>query len=139
MMPRPKITVLCNELAAVRAITDALGRGFELSLAGDAQTLLASLERESSSAAVMVDMSVIQVDAIKLLEKVRGICSQSRRILLTDFCDLNIIVQGLHTGSIERIVYKPIYGPELLSAIGVNPATAPIVSTHTTQHSRVAG
>jgi DNA-binding NtrC family response regulator len=138
-MPRPKITVLCNELATVRGITDSLGRGFELVLAGDAQTLQASLERESPPAAVMVDMSVIQVDAIKLLDSMRGICPQARRILLTDFCDLNIIVQGLHTGAIERIVYKPIYGPELLSAIGMNPATAPIVSTHTTQHTRVAG
>jgi ActR/RegA family two-component response regulator len=89
--------------------------------------------------AVMVDMSVVQVDAIKLLDSARGIRSSVRRILLTDFCDLNIIVQGLHTGAIERIVYKPIYAPEVLGALGVQVGAAQMVPANVMHHSRAAG
>ncbi|HEY1629599.1 MAG TPA: hypothetical protein VGF52_07050 [Tepidisphaeraceae bacterium] len=126
-------------MATVRAVSDAVGRGFELALAGDAQTLRAILEKEPAPMAVMVDMSVVQVDAIKLLDSARGIRSSVRRILLTDFCDLNIIVQGLHTGAIERIVYKPIYAPEVLGALGVQIGAAQMVPSNVMHHSRAAG
>jgi DNA-binding NarL/FixJ family response regulator len=67
----------------------------------------------------MIDNSIPQINAIELLESVRVRCPTARRLLLSDYCDLGIIVQGLHTGAVQGIVYKPIYAPELLAAIGV--------------------
>ncbi|HMB95464.1 MAG TPA: hypothetical protein VKK61_05445 [Tepidisphaeraceae bacterium] len=139
MIKRQKLAVMCNELATVRAITDAVGRSFELTLTGDAQTLRNVLHQEEPPAAVMIDIAAVQVDAIKLLDLARSECSTARRILLTDFCDLRIIVQGLHTGTIERIVYKPIHAPELLGAIGAQGVVIPSVPTNSQQQTRVAG
>jgi hypothetical protein len=66
------------------------------------------------------------------LESVRRNCPKARRILISDYCDLAIIVQGLHTGAVERIVYRPIHAPELLAAIGAEhlPATAFAPAVH---------
>jgi DNA-binding NarL/FixJ family response regulator len=71
-----------------------------------------------------VDNSIAQPSAIEVLELVRSKQPSARRVLLTDHCDLGIIVQGLHTGSVQHIVYKPIFGPELLQAIGALAPTA---------------
>jgi DNA-binding NtrC family response regulator len=135
-MNRPKLATMCNELSTVRAVTAAVSRSFELALAGDVQALQAILSKEPAPLAVMVDIATVQVDAIKLLETVRKQYPTARRILLTDFCDLRIIVQGLHTGAIQRIVYKPIYPPELLGALGVQPLAMPPVHTGVLQHAR---
>jgi DNA-binding NtrC family response regulator len=138
-MNRPKLATMCNELSTVRAITAAVSSGFELALAGDAQTLQHILSKDPTPVAVMIDIATVQVDAIKMLETVRKECPAARRILLTDFCDLRIIVQGLHTGAIQRIVYKPIYQPELLGALGVQPAAMPPIHAGMMQQARIAG
>jgi DNA-binding NarL/FixJ family response regulator len=127
---KPYFSVLCTELPSVRAIADAVGRAVEICWAGDAQSLRAvtpSQQHAQPPIAVMVDNSIPQINAIELLEAVRVRCPTSRRLLLSDYCDLGIIVQGLHTGAVQGIVYKPIYAPELLAALGVqqvNPAAS---------------
>jgi len=106
----------------VRGITDAVGRVVEICWARDAQSLrelTPSQQHAQPPIAVMVDNSIPQINAIELLESVRVRCPTARRLLLSDYCDLGIIVQGLHTGAVQGIVYKPIYAPELLAAIGV--------------------
>jgi DNA-binding NtrC family response regulator len=135
---KPKLAVVCNELVTVRAITDAVAPRFELALAHDSKSLKAIIASNPELTAIMVDIAALQVDAIKLLEAVRSESPDARRILLTDFCDLRMIVEGLHTGMIQRIVYKPIYGPELLGAIGVHAAPAAFMNANQQQHIRAA-
>ena len=134
---RPKLAVVCNELITVRAITDIVTPRFELSLSHDANGLKAIIAPDM--AAIMIDIAAVQTDAIKLLEAIKGEVPDVRRILLTDFCDLRLIVEGLHTGTIQRIVYKPINGSELLGAIGVLAAPAAFVNANQQQHVRRVG
>jgi DNA-binding NtrC family response regulator len=135
---QPKLALMCNELLTVRAITDASARMFDVALAGDVQTLKSILDGEPSMVAVVIDIAALQVDAIKVLESVKKDYPGARRILLTDFCDLRIIIEGLHTGAIQRIVYKPIYAPELLGAIGINSPQHAYMNPAQQQHTRVA-
>jgi DNA-binding NtrC family response regulator len=123
-----KIVVLCTELASIRAITESAGRIFEMAWARDAKTFTDQLAEEP--AAVVVDNAVAHTAAIGLLQTVRKAYPQARRVLLTDYCDLAIIVQGLHTESVQKIVYKPVHGPELLNALGAQlEAMVPVSAT----------
>jgi DNA-binding NarL/FixJ family response regulator len=117
---RQSLAVLCTELASVRTITDAASKFFELIWVYDSRTLGATLSNaEQQAMAVIIDHSATsQTPAIDLLQSVRTSSPNVKRVLLTDYCDLGIIVSGLHTGAVQHIVYKPIHAPELLNAIG---------------------
>jgi FixJ family two-component response regulator len=104
----------------------------------DLNGLMNSVKQSPGPVAVIIDNAVPQISAIETLESIRAAGVKSRRILITDYCDLGIIVQGLHTGAIERIVYKPIHSPELLGAIGsenlpTSIITPPVAQARTSQ------
>ena len=130
---RSKLLILCTDLAAVRGITDAAGRHFDLACVRDLNGLSVALRGDPVPVAVLIDNAAISVSAIEALESVRRARPGSRRILITDYCDLGIIVQGLHTGAIQHIAYKPIHTPELLGAIGAAHLPASAVTPSTSQ------
>ena len=117
-MKRNRLAIFCNELASIRCITDAASRHFELIWTQDAKSLRMAVEKEPAPTAVLVDNALAKNAAIDLLEQVRQARPDTARILLTDYCDLSLIVAGLHTGAVQKIVYKPIHPAELLSAVG---------------------
>jgi DNA-binding NtrC family response regulator len=56
-------------------------------------------------------------DCIDLLEEVRENYPDVRRVVMTSYEDLARIVRGLHSGTIQRVVQKPINPTELQAAI----------------------
>lgn len=132
-----KIIVWCNELHSVRALTDTLARSFQLVSARDPGSFMSLMGQDVAPVAALIDNAAAQGKAIDTLQAVRKVNASIRRILLTDYCDLAIIVQGLHTEAIQKIVYKPIHGPELLGAIG-QAAIVPLMpaATHRSSSTR---
>jgi DNA-binding NtrC family response regulator len=127
MLPdsKRKIIIWCYELPSVCLINEVLGKSFHLATARDPQTILSMMTGELAPLAVLIDNAAAQGKAIETLQAVQRTRPETKRILLTDYCDLGIIVQGLHTEAIQKIVYKPLHGPELLSAIGA-PSIVPL-------------
>lgn len=124
-MKRPRLAILCTELATIRSIADAIASHYQTQWARDAASLWKVLAEEREPAiAVIIDNAVAGIGAVELLGKIRKDWPYVRRILLSDYCDLSLIVQGLHTGAVERIVYKPVYDMELMAAITPANATA---------------
>jgi DNA-binding NtrC family response regulator len=124
-LKRPRLAVLCTDLASIRAITDGAAKFYDLLWARDLSRLTAWMKHDPTPVAVIIDHAAAQGASIDVLHSVRSSFPRVRRILISDYCDLGLIVQGLHTGAVERIVYKPIHTPELLGAIGAEhlPAT----------------
>jgi two-component system response regulator RegA len=56
-------------------------------------------------------------NGVELLETVRTMRPDVRRVILTNYSDLAGIVLGLHSGAIQHIVQKPAGDLELLHAI----------------------
>jgi ActR/RegA family two-component response regulator len=129
---RERIICWCQELVAIRAIVDAAGREFDLVWVHDASGFQAAIKQEPEPVAAMVDNRAAGANAIKLLQSVKESRPKTRRVLLSDYCDLAIIVQGLHTGAVQQLVYKPVHAPELLAAFGL--PMLPIVMAHTPNH-----
>ena len=61
-------------------------------------------------------------NGVELLETVRTMRPEVRRVMLTNYSDLAGIVLGLHSGAIQQLVQKPAGDLELLHAI--SPAVA---------------
>lgn len=119
---------MCTDLPVVRAVTDALGKHFDVSLTRDLRSLTDRARETPAPLAALVDHAGSDHSAIDALQSIQSAFPTIKRILLADYCSLGMIVQGLHTGAVERIVYKPIYVPELLGAIGPENLPASLTS-----------
>lgn len=56
-------------------------------------------------------------NGVELLETVRTMRPEVRRVMLTSYSDLTGILLGLHSGAIQTLVQKPAGDLELLQAI----------------------
>ncbi len=117
---RQLLAIVCRDLTSVRAVTDATAKYFELVWIGDSKALISAVSQDDNRPfAVIVDQAMPSpVPAVEMLQSVQTAAPSVKRVLLTDHCDLGIIISGLHTGAVQSIVYKPIHPAELLFAIG---------------------
>ena len=122
MQHKPNILIFCHDLVSVRIITDAAERYFDLRWVRDARQWCSSLSAENPPAAALLDNAAATVAAIPMLQAVQKSLPAVKRILLSDYCDLALIVQGIHTGAVQQIVYKPIHPSDLLSSLGATGA-----------------
>jgi response regulator RpfG family c-di-GMP phosphodiesterase len=123
-LQRPKLAIFCTDFTTIRTVTASVSSVIELLWSRDARGLKDIADDTNDLAAVLVDITAAQDDAIQVLQSIKSLRPQVRRILLTDYCDLSIIVRGLHTAAVQTIVYKPLHVPELLAAVGAQDHSA---------------
>jgi DNA-binding NarL/FixJ family response regulator len=81
-----------------------------------------NLARTNPTVAVlMVEQTTTHGSSIELLKLIQFIRPSIRRVLLANPDQLAEIIEGLHCGALERIVYKPIREDDLLAAIAIAP------------------
>jgi DNA-binding NtrC family response regulator len=80
------------------------------------------LRAERDAVAILVSTSK-GADVLSVLEAARQERHHVLRVLITAFEDLTLVVEGLHSGAVQRVVSRPIAYEELLGAI--RPATDP--------------
>jgi len=129
-MQKPKLAALCDD-ASLRLIEPALRTRFDVLQARDARKLL-SLAEDQAVTVVIADHALATGGAIELLLSVRSMRPDVRRVLLVDHCDLAIIVKGIHSGIVERIIYKPIAAFEVVAAV-CPPEATPAKATSAAQ------
>src|SRR5688500_12922646 len=74
------------------------------------------LRAERDVAAIIVSTAK-GADALGLLESARQERPGALRIMLTEFENLTTIVEGLHSGAVQRVVSRPLEFAELLGVI----------------------
>lgn len=117
-MTRPKLAVLCDD-QSLRQIESAVAAHFDVQHARDVRRLL-TLAQNQSVTTVLVEQSIAAKEgggAIEVLVNIRTMRPDARRVLLADHCNLAIIVQGIHSGVVERIIYKPVTAFEVVAAL----------------------
>lgn len=78
---------------------------------------LGLLEADSSIEVFVTEHVMRFGNGVELLETVRTMRPEVRRVMLTNYSDLAGIVLGLHSGAIQQLVQKPAGDLELLHAI----------------------
>jgi DNA-binding NtrC family response regulator len=90
---------------------------YEVLATRDPRKFLAWLENAKNVAVVVTEHVLQTSSGVALLQSARTMRPDARRVLLTTYHDLASIVDGLHSGAIERMVSKPFTQSEFLAAI----------------------
>ncbi len=75
------------------------------------------LTEKTDIAVFVTDHAIQQCGDNSILEYVRLELPDIRRVVLTSYSDLSLLIQGLHDGAIQKLVQKPIDRNELTAAI----------------------
>jgi DNA-binding NtrC family response regulator len=137
---RPKLIALDSDLASLHAVADTLEPWFDVLETRDARKALAWLQQHAAVRVIVAEHVMDTAAGVSILETVRTLRPDVRRVMLTGHADLSGIIHGLHTGAIDRLVHKPFTRDELLSAVRLDaarvhamPAPAPAIAAVASQ------
>jgi len=123
---RPKLLAVTNDLATLRSIAEITAPYFETIRVRDAAMALSLIETDKGIGAMVSEHLPIVGTENTLLDLVRIRKPHIKRIMLTTYTDLSVIVHGLHTGSIQHVIHKPVNRAELLTVVGIpTPVSTP--------------
>ncbi len=122
---RPKLLAVTNDLATLRSIADITAPHFETIRVRDAAMALSLIETDGNISVMVSEHLQIAGTDNTLLDLVRIRKGHIKRIMLTTYTDLSVIVHGLHTGSIQHVIHKPVNRIELLAVVGYPTPIAP--------------
>ena len=113
--PKSKLILLESDADTADRFTRVASRMYAVVLERDAKQALLFAESEP-----LVNVFVAgrcEVAAATILERVKSARPDVLRVCLTEPSELGVVIEGLHSGVIERTIQKPIQGPEILAAI----------------------
>lgn len=115
--PRRRIILLDSDDQVVRQVSHVFGGTFIVVHVHNPRSVIGLLETDPSVVAIITEQVLRCGAGVDLLETVRSFRPQVRRVMLTGFPDLPAIVAGLHSGSVQCLLHKPVGDAELLVAV----------------------
>ncbi len=115
---RYKLIALDSDEKTLREIAETVSPNFETIRVRNPQLALNLCEDEPLVRVLVTEHVVHPQTGQSLLEVVRLRYPSIRRVMLTTYADLAVIVAGLHTGAFQYLAHKPIQRGELLAAVG---------------------
>lgn len=113
----PKLLVLDTDDAILRQVGRVFAGYFLVVPVRSPNRALGLLDGDRHIRAMITDQVMRSAQGVELLETVRTMRPDVRRILLTTYTDLASIVMGLHSGAVQVLVQKPASDAELLAAV----------------------
>jgi DNA-binding NtrC family response regulator len=86
------------------------------------------LQSERDAVAIVVSTSK-GADVLSVLTAAQQQRPNVLRVLLTAFENLTVVVEGLHSGAVQRVVSRPIQYAELLTVIRAPNDCAPVIKS----------
>jgi ActR/RegA family two-component response regulator len=115
--PKSKLILLESDATTAARFTRVASRLYDVVLERDARQAV-SLAISDPLVKVFVAGSCGKPQlAVAILEQVRSARADVLRVSLTEPAELGMVIEGLHTGVIERTIQKPIQGDEIVAAI----------------------
>jgi DNA-binding NtrC family response regulator len=115
-MMKPKLIAIHKDPLVLKNIIRYTAAGFEIALGrsgGEAVTAL----QHGKVHAILVGPNPDGCGGLELLETIRQSHPAIRRLLIAPADQLTIIVQGLHSGIAQAILYQPLVAGDLLAAL----------------------
>src|SRR5688572_6974079 len=109
---RPKLLAVDADMNTLRAIAEITAPHYETIRVRDASVAM-SLINDTDFRVIVTEHCIIKGTDNTLLDFVKARKPHVKRVMLTTYADLAIIVHGLHTGSIQHLVHKPVNRVEL--------------------------
>jgi DNA-binding NtrC family response regulator len=113
---KKKIVVMEPDVRAMREMELMLASHFTVSATFQVDRTLAALRADRDVKAVVIGATK-GTDVLSTLAAIRSEFPSVLRILLTGFEDLALVVEGLHSGMVQRVLSKPLQFAELLGML----------------------
>jgi serine/threonine-protein kinase len=110
------ILIVDDEPRIVRTIARLLKPNHQTFLAYHAEEAL-NIIRKNRIHVVVSDQRMPNMTGVELLSKIKEISTNTMRILLTGYSDLNAVTQSVNDGEIYRYITKPWNNNELINTI----------------------
>ncbi|HEV7298124.1 MAG TPA: hypothetical protein VGN72_02085 [Tepidisphaeraceae bacterium] len=119
-MSRPtpyKLVALDQDLTTLRTIAEAAAPYFDVVRVRDAARAITMCDEDAAVRVIVAESTIYPPTGTCVLDVVRLRRPSVRRVMLTTYEDLSMIVNGLHTGAIQHLAQKPIQIAELVGII----------------------
>lgn len=122
------IIAVDEDTRMLRQISELLTRHCEVLITTDPRKAMGWLESNSGVAGILVGEQVRGEAGVQMLKTARELRPEVRRVLITGYADLPVIVDGIHAGIIDRLLSKPLVPSELSAAVAMEPRTSMLAS-----------
>jgi DNA-binding NtrC family response regulator len=120
------IIAVDDDIRLLRMISELLAQQCEVLMTTDRRKAMGWLENNKLVTSILTGETLRGEPGLDLLKNARQLRPEVRRVLITGYADLPAIVEGLHTGVIDRLLSKPLVAAELCVVVSVlesRPAT----------------
>jgi response regulator RpfG family c-di-GMP phosphodiesterase len=114
---KQKCIVIHDDSKTLQHIKEASQHWYDVLDTQEPEQAIRLLETHSDVSVFITHHGAERFDCIGVLEQVRASYPDVRRIVMTSYLELGRIIQGLHNGTIQKLVQKPIDKVELQRAI----------------------
>ena len=128
MANRSKVLVVFENAATLKELLAAAGE-LELLPLRDRRQAAAFVGASPTLAAVVVEQSSQTKSFLEVLQNLQAAHPNLRRVVLSDSSDVMTIIDGLHSGAIDAVVYRPADARQLHAAVSGGTAPAVMPST----------
>lgn len=113
---RRKLITWNSDRATLQEINAVANQWYDVVGTNDNRQLQEWLNQCAANSMLLVDHSQ-KKESAAVLEQVREQFPKVVRIAMTCYADVSLIIRGLHNGTIQKVIQKPIDRNELLAAI----------------------
>lgn len=121
---RPKLILLEMDPQTVDRFRRGAGRYYDVRVETALDDALALLKADATVAAFVAGTNRTGEAGISVLERVKMTRGDVLRIMLAAPSDLGTVIQGVHSGVVERSLNLPVSDSEILSAV-TRPTNSP--------------
>jgi len=113
----PKLVALDSDDAVLAQVARVAGSYYTVIQVRNPKRAIALVEEDPQVRVFVTEQVMRGADGVELLESIRTMRPEVRRVMVTTYTDLASIVIGLHSGAIQCLVQKPVDDRELLAAV----------------------
>jgi len=116
---RQTLLVLDEDTQSVREIEAITTAWFNVITTRSPQRALTVLHSDTTVAVLLADQNLSSTKGLTVLKAAQTLRPAIRRVLMAQAGQLSEIIEGLHSGAVERVVYKPIRANDLVAALSM--------------------
>lgn len=114
---KPSILLVDDEPNVLSALKRQLRSGFDVHTETDPEMALIELGQRKSFAVIVSDYRMPQMNGIEFLKRVKEICPETTRMILTGYADLENAISAVNDGHVFRFLTKPCDNAVLIENI----------------------
>lgn len=125
MSNRRTLVALDDDTHALREIEEIAKVWMDVATTRSPQRALTMIHNNPAACVLVTAQKLSASSGLAVLRAAQTLRPSMRRILLSAPGQLGDVIEGLHSGAIEHIIYKPIRSHDLIAALGTL-ASAPV-------------